>query len=267
MYNPKPIDTSDVILPKELLELTDRIAENVHDVWAVGRMAEGWTYGEKRDDVKKTTPCLVSYSELKDTEKEYDRNTAMETLKLIVKMGYKIEQFRPLADKLKNSKTKCAEVFLSYSHDDRILVEKIAARIIENKFLCWTDKGGMRTLENFNEEIDDAIDKSDIFIAFLSKTYVNKPYCIHEFDRAIDKQKSILVVCIDDVSESTNRQSAYLFSFNAGHNVLGFGTGVSDDDNRSIELFAQEIINSTPMKALKKRMDSYCESETGENEK
>ena len=90
MYNPKPINTSDVILPNDLLELTERIAENVHDVWAKGRIEEGWTYGAVRDDSIKTTPCLVPYSDLPEGEKEYDRNTALETLKLILKLGYKI---------------------------------------------------------------------------------------------------------------------------------------------------------------------------------
>jgi len=80
------------IMPKELLALTERIAENVHDVWAAGRIAEGWTYGEKKDEEKKTTPLLIPYDELSESEKEYDRNTAFETLKLIVKMGYRIEQ-------------------------------------------------------------------------------------------------------------------------------------------------------------------------------
>ena len=92
MYNPKPVDTSDISLPEELLALTEKIAENVHDVWAVGRIAEGWTYGEKKDAEKKTTPLLIPYDELPESEKEYDRNTAFETLKLIVKMGYRIEQ-------------------------------------------------------------------------------------------------------------------------------------------------------------------------------
>lgn len=89
-YNPKPIDTSDVELPDELLKLTELIAENVHDVWAAGRLAEGWTFGEKKDMDRKTTPLLVPYSELEESEKDYDRNTAFETLKLIVKLGYKI---------------------------------------------------------------------------------------------------------------------------------------------------------------------------------
>ena len=92
MYNPKPVDTSDISLPEELLALTERIAENVHDVWAAGRIGEGWTYGEKKDAEKKTTPLLIPYDQLPESEKEYDRNTAFETLKLIVKMGYRIEQ-------------------------------------------------------------------------------------------------------------------------------------------------------------------------------
>ena len=90
MYNPKPIDTSDVVLSDDLLELTEKIAENVHDVWAVGRIEQGWTYGEVRNDEQKTTPCLVPYSDLPESEKKYDCNTALETLKLIIKLGYKI---------------------------------------------------------------------------------------------------------------------------------------------------------------------------------
>ena len=92
MYKPNPVDTSGVELPTELLELTEKIAENVHDNWAAGRIAEGWTYGEVRDDKLKTTPCLVPYDELTDSEKEYDRNTALQTLKLIAALGYKIEK-------------------------------------------------------------------------------------------------------------------------------------------------------------------------------
>jgi len=91
-YNPRPIDTSEIILSEQLLELTEQIAENVHEVWAAGRIAEGWTYGEKRDQELKQTPCLLPYGELPESEKDYDRNTAMETLKLIVKLGYTIKK-------------------------------------------------------------------------------------------------------------------------------------------------------------------------------
>lgn len=90
MYIPKPTDTNDIKLSDDLLALTEKIAENAHEVWAAGRIAEGWTYGEKKDDTEKTTPCMVPYDRLPESEKEYDRNTVLETLKLIIKYGYKI---------------------------------------------------------------------------------------------------------------------------------------------------------------------------------
>lgn len=91
-YKPQPIDLSDVKLPKDILELADLISKNVHEVWAENRIKEGWKYGEKRDDKLKTNPCLIPYEQLSDEEKAYDRNTAFETLKLITKLGYKLEK-------------------------------------------------------------------------------------------------------------------------------------------------------------------------------
>ena len=92
MYKPKPIDTSKIDLPENLLLLTEKIAENVHDNWALARIKDGWTYGETRNDKEKTTPCLVPYGDLTEIEKEYDRVTALETLKLIIALGYNIEK-------------------------------------------------------------------------------------------------------------------------------------------------------------------------------
>lgn len=79
-------------LPRELEELTELLARNAHEVWARNRVQEGWTWGEVRDDAKKTTPCLVPYEDLPESEKAYDRSTAMQTLKLVLKLGYRIEK-------------------------------------------------------------------------------------------------------------------------------------------------------------------------------
>ena len=89
-YTPQPIDTSDVVLPKGLEQLVERMSENVHDVWAETRIKQGWTFGSERNDEKKTHPCLVPYNDLPEEEKEYDRNTSIGTLKLILKLGFKI---------------------------------------------------------------------------------------------------------------------------------------------------------------------------------
>lgn len=91
-YVPQPMDTSDVQLPEELNELVEKMAKNVHDVWAQSRISQGWTYGPERNDALKHHPCLVPYEELPEVERAYDRDTALGTLKLIVKAGFKISK-------------------------------------------------------------------------------------------------------------------------------------------------------------------------------
>lgn len=89
-YNPRPIDTTHIVLPSDVVGLTEKLAENAHDVWAAQRISQGWTFGQQRDDARKQHPCLVPYSDLPESEKEYDRSAAMQTLKLILSLGYTI---------------------------------------------------------------------------------------------------------------------------------------------------------------------------------
>ena len=89
-YVPQPMDTNDVQLPDELNVLVEQMAKNVHEVWTKSRMEQGWTYGVERSDALKQHPCLVPYEELPEVEKAYDRDTALGTLKLICKLGFKI---------------------------------------------------------------------------------------------------------------------------------------------------------------------------------
>ncbi|SHH19819.1 RyR domain-containing protein [Clostridium grantii] len=91
-YKPKTIDTSKIQLSKELKELQEILSRNAHEVWAETRIKDGWVYGEKRNDEIKQHPCLVPYDQLPESEKEYDRVLAMNTLKLITKLGYEIRK-------------------------------------------------------------------------------------------------------------------------------------------------------------------------------
>ena len=91
-YKPAPRDTSSVELPPEIVELTETLARNAHENWARQRMADGWRYGPRRDDARKEHPSLVPYERLPESEKEYDRRTAMETVKTILALGYRIEK-------------------------------------------------------------------------------------------------------------------------------------------------------------------------------
>ena len=89
-YEPHPIDVDSIPIDGELEELQEAIAENAHDVWATARKKEGWTFGPERDDVNKKHPDLIPYSSLPDSEKEYDRLMALDTIKLVKKLGFEI---------------------------------------------------------------------------------------------------------------------------------------------------------------------------------
>ena len=91
-YVPGPTDASGVTLPEELRQLTELLAKNAHENWARQRLADGWRYGPERHDARKEHPDLVPYEALTEAEKAYDRITAMETLKTIIALGYRIER-------------------------------------------------------------------------------------------------------------------------------------------------------------------------------
>ena len=89
-YEPHPLNLEDIPLTDDLLELQEAIAENAHEVWAAARKAEGWTYGPVRNDTLKQHPDMLPYSALPDSEKEYDRLMAFNTIKLLKKLGWKL---------------------------------------------------------------------------------------------------------------------------------------------------------------------------------
>lgn len=91
-YKPEPVDTEGIVVPVELMELVEEMSRNVHEVWAKSRMDQGWTWGPQRDDTLKTHPDLVPYDELTEEEKDYDRDTSLQTIKLILKLGFHISK-------------------------------------------------------------------------------------------------------------------------------------------------------------------------------
>lgn len=91
-YEPHPIDLSDVEISDDLIELREAIAENAHEVWAFNRKHDGWSYGPVRDDAKKLHPDMIAYNRLPESEKLYDREMAMNTIKLLKKLGWELKK-------------------------------------------------------------------------------------------------------------------------------------------------------------------------------
>jgi len=140
-YIPNPIDLSDVELTDDLIELREAIAENAHEIWAENRKLEGWTYGPVRDDKKKQTPDMVPYKDLTDGEKEYDRATAMRSIKLLKKLGYdvvKVQEtplYKELMERIRESKKeyRCYNCG-SYIFKHQVFCEHCGAKIDRSCF-------------------------------------------------------------------------------------------------------------------------------------
>ena len=91
-YIPKPLDVSDVELPDSIIEILEDLSKNTHEIWAAARYDEGWRYGRRRNDKRKTTPLMVPYEELPAGEKEYDKKVITNLLKTLVKLGYNVDR-------------------------------------------------------------------------------------------------------------------------------------------------------------------------------
>ena len=93
-YCPQPLDVSSVNINPELMELIELIAENAHDVWAVDKMKAGFTYAPLDQDGKeqsgKHNHYLIPYEMLAEADKEPDRKMAMQTIKLVKRLGYRL---------------------------------------------------------------------------------------------------------------------------------------------------------------------------------
>uniref|UniRef100_A0A8C3VGZ6 Ryanodine receptor 3 n=1 Tax=Catharus ustulatus TaxID=91951 RepID=A0A8C3VGZ6_CATUS len=97
-FIPCPIDTSQVALPFHLEKIRDKLAENIHELWGMNKIELGWTYGKIRDDNKRHHPCLVEFSKLPETEKNYNLQMSTETLKTLLALGCHIVHAHPAAE-------------------------------------------------------------------------------------------------------------------------------------------------------------------------
>lgn len=164
-YIPKPIDLSDVELTEDLNDLREAIAENAHEIWALNRQSQGWTYGPGRDDTLKQTPDMVPYSQLPDSEKHYDREMAMNTIKLLKKLGYDLikredsELHQSLKKRIRSSAQEYLGIrfrqdFLKFSllQNDSVAAEEIADELLKEVNFRYLKDSGERKIKELLEK-------------------------------------------------------------------------------------------------------------------
>uniref|UniRef100_A0A5F8GAP9 Ryanodine receptor 1 n=1 Tax=Monodelphis domestica TaxID=13616 RepID=A0A5F8GAP9_MONDO len=86
-FVPCPVDTVQIVLPPHLERIREKLAENIHELWALTRIEQGWTYGPVRDDNKRLHPCLVDFHNLPEPERNYNLQMSGETLKTLLALG------------------------------------------------------------------------------------------------------------------------------------------------------------------------------------
>ncbi|MBA4147820.1 MAG: DUF4071 domain-containing protein [Verrucomicrobia bacterium] len=159
-YVPSPLDTSEIKLTDDILNLTDLLAKNAHDHWAQQRISQGWKYGPTRDDLKKEHPGLIPYKDLPEQEKEFNRSAALETIKMLLsKQGGNLsstdttilrggpeERNRKIVAQFKKTKLSVAEL--------RKLWE-------ERSPVVW-----LRNVEVYRRAVDAALRLGESFLAF-----------------------------------------------------------------------------------------------------
>ncbi|MDB6027924.1 MAG: uncharacterized protein JWM68_4147 [Verrucomicrobiales bacterium] len=157
IYNPNPLDTSQIVLPEDLSKLTDLLAENAHEVWARERTAQGWKWGPQRDDARKEHPNLVPYRQLVEEEKRFDRDTAVETVKAIYSMGY-------------GRRAGSIDTNFVLSNTNRKIVSELRKPKLAVPELrrLWEDRVPMvwRNVEIYRRAVDAALKLGESFLAF-----------------------------------------------------------------------------------------------------
>ncbi|MFN7141782.1 MAG: TRAFs-binding domain-containing protein, partial [Limisphaerales bacterium] len=163
-YVPSPLDTSEIKLTDDILKLTDLLAKNAHDTWAQQRISQGWKFGPVRDDLKREHPFLIPYKDLPESEKEFNRSSAQETIKMLLSLGY---------PKNGDANTSTDTTILRGGPEERN--RKIVSQLKKPKLAVaelrkiWEERSPvvwLRNVEIYRRAVDAALKLGESFLAF-----------------------------------------------------------------------------------------------------
>lgn len=160
-YIPKPLDTSKVQLTDEIVRLTELFAANAHDVWAQQRKLEGWVFGPERDDDNKLHPSLIPYEQLPESEKEYDRKTALETVKTLISLGYKKDRADRTTLVASDDLRKRADEVIGKLKNPKLSIADLRRLWEERLQLVW-----FQNVQVYRRAVDNALKLGEAFLAF-----------------------------------------------------------------------------------------------------
>ena len=163
-YKPKPLDTSQFHLNEDILRLTELLAENSHDVWAKQKIAQGWKWGPKHSEKLKEHPSLIPYTELPDSDKEFDRSSALETIKMVLSLGLsRPDTSAGLSDaeSISTDPGEKSRKIISQLKKPKLTVAELRRIWEERVPLVW-----LRNVEVYRRAVDAAMKLGEAFLAF-----------------------------------------------------------------------------------------------------
>lgn len=89
-------------------------------------------------------------------------------------------------------------VFVSYSHEDQEIVSAVMTILHRHGYRIWYD-AGVYVGDRWRDEIARHIWDCGAFFAFHSAASVRSPHCRAELSEALDKEKRIISIYLEDV--------------------------------------------------------------------
>ena len=113
------------------------------------------------------------------------------------------------------------DVFLSYSHKDSEIVNKIYEELKTYGISCWSAEVELQPGMDFVSYTGEAIGSSAVFIPIISSDYNRSAYCNKELDFAIVSMKTVIPVIVEKDYELTDENQFYfgmlqMFRFDSG---------------------------------------------------
>ncbi len=94
-------------------------------------------------------------------------------------------------------------VFISYSHSDELIVNKLAAHLVKHNANVWVDTWELNVGDSILNRVQDAIQESSALLVILSKTSVESEWCKKELSAGLmreldEKRVVVLPVLVED---------------------------------------------------------------------
>jgi WD40 repeat protein len=100
------------------------------------------------------------------------------------------------------------DAFISYGRaDSKAFATKLHSRLLEESLKVWFDQNDIPLGVDFQNQIDDGIEKADNFLYIIAPHSINSPYCGKEIDLALKRNKRIIpLLHVEQISQETWQQ-------------------------------------------------------------